>query len=141
MGPTCVAEMRRQIQAEIRASTIYMSMGVHFSKDIINRPGFSKFFLDASREERNHAQELIGYLLTRGELDGTATHSNNLHQLITVPEVGKTSWKSGVSALKEALILEAEVTSSIKQVIRTCDEEDLGKKNKEYNVRLLRSSS
>lgn len=136
MGKNCVGEMRRQIQAEIDASTIYMSMGAHFARDTVNRPGFSKFFFHASHEERDHAQDLIGYLLTRGELDGATPKSAKLHELIAVPKVNKTSWESGVQALKEALELEAAVTKSIKKVIRACDDENLGEKFiKEYNVR------
>lgn len=68
MSGGCVSEMRRQIQAEIDASMVYLAMGAHFAQDTINRPGFSEFFFKAAGEERDHSQKLIEYLLMRGDL-------------------------------------------------------------------------
>jgi len=42
--------------------------GAHFSRDIVNRPGFAKLFFESASEEREHAIKLIEYLLMRGEL-------------------------------------------------------------------------
>lgn len=111
-------------------------MGAYFSQDTINRPGFSKFFFHAAHEERDHAQALISYLLIRGEMDGVSEKNQKAFgDLISVPQVEYRAW-TAVDALKEALKLEAEVTRSIKEVIRTCDEETLDPKFvKEYNVR------
>lgn len=64
----CLAEVRRQIQAEIDASMSYLAMGAHFAQDTVNRLGFSEFFIKASGEEREHATKLIEYLLMRGQL-------------------------------------------------------------------------
>lgn len=68
MRDFCVNSMRTQIEEELKASMQYMAMGAHFSKDIINKPGFAKTFFDAASEERQHAIKLISYLLMRGEL-------------------------------------------------------------------------
>jgi ferritin heavy chain len=122
MGDKCIVAVREQIQKEINASTVYMAMGAYFARDTVNRPGFSKLFFGSAAEERDHAQQLIAHLLTRGEL------LEKMASLITVPRVNQSEWNSGVAALTNALELEAEVTKSIKGVIEICDGED--KRNK-----------
>jgi ferritin heavy chain len=121
----CLAEVRRQIQAEVDASLTYLAMGAHFAQDTINRPGFSEFFLKAAGEEREHGTKLIEYLLMRGQL------VDDVSKLITVNVPQKTSWKNGVEALKDALRTEAKVTKSIRQVIEKC-EDDNG--NNDYHL-------
>jgi len=112
----CVRQMRNQIQEELRASIQYLAMGAHFSRDTVNRPGFAKLFFDAATEERDHAQKLISYLLMRGEL--TSSVSNLIKTHIEPPI---TEWTDAVSALKDALKLEAFVTGKIKDVIKVCE--------------------
>ena len=75
MGHSCIGKMRDQINKEVFASIQYLALGAHFSRDVINRPGFAKFFFDSASEEREHAKMLIDYLLTRGEL---TSFENNL---------------------------------------------------------------
>jgi len=117
MVSPCVQEMRRQIGEELKASLKYLAMGAHFSKDVINRPGFAKMFFESASEERQHAIKLISYLLMRGEL--TSKVSELINKNI---DVDKSSWESGVAALEDALRLEAYVTKSIKRVIKVCEE-------------------
>ncbi len=62
----CTIETKKQIEMEIQASIVYLSYAAHFSKDVINRPGFAKFFFEAASEEREHATKLIDYLSMRG---------------------------------------------------------------------------
>lgn len=81
----CVKEVRRQIQAEIDASMSYLAMGAHFSKDTVNRPGFSEFFLKAAGEEREHAQKLIEYLLMRGQLTDDVSNLINVNVSMKIP--------------------------------------------------------
>lgn len=78
MKDRCVSETKRQIQAEINASMVYLAMGAHFAKDTVNRPGFSEFFFKAAAEEREHGQKLIEYLLMRGQLTGGQGEITNL---------------------------------------------------------------
>lgn len=66
-------------------------------------PGFSKYFSDNSKEEREHAEKLMGYLNQRG---GRLV----LHE-IKKPQ--KDEWGSGLEALKDALDLEKEVNGSL----------------------------
>lgn len=68
MVSPCIKKMRSQIQQELLASIQYLAMASHFSRDVVNRPGFAKFFFNAASEEREHAIKLISYLLMRGEL-------------------------------------------------------------------------
>lgn len=83
MSRGCIKEVRRQIQAEIDASLQYLAMGAHFSKDTVNRPGFSEFFFKASGEEREHATKLIEYLLMRGQLTDDVSNLINVNVIKT----------------------------------------------------------
>lgn len=69
MEKKCIDATKKQIQMEIKASIVYMSFAAHFSKDVVNRPGFAKFFFGAASEEREHATKLIDYLSMRGTED------------------------------------------------------------------------
>lgn len=75
----CLDEMRKQIQMEINASNIYLAMASHFSRDVVNRPGFAEHFFKSAREEREHGTKLIEYLSMRGQLTDSVT---DLIQLI-----------------------------------------------------------
>lgn len=68
MKQFCVNSVTAQIEEELKAAMQYMAMGAHFSRDVVNRPGFAKLFFEAASEERQHAIKLISYLLMRGEL-------------------------------------------------------------------------
>lgn len=46
----------------------------------------------------------------------------------------KTTWKTGVEALKDALNTEAAVTKSIRQVISVCENDKDFNKNNDYHV-------
>ncbi|XP_077290966.1 ferritin 1 heavy chain [Arctopsyche grandis] len=118
MQKTCTNAMREQIQMEIKASMEYLSMGAYFSRDTVNRPGFAKMFFEASSEERQHGMKLIEYLLMRGEL------TSEISSLIRVPIPKRLEWENGVTALKAALNLEAEVTKSIRNLIKICEDSE-----------------
>lgn len=115
MVEPCILKMREQVQEELQAALTYMAMGAHFSRDMINRPGFAKLFFEAASEEREHAIKIISYLIMRGEL------TSDVNKLIQNPAPLKQSWDSGVDALKDALSLEASVTSKIRGIITACE--------------------
>lgn len=115
MVENCTAKMRAQVQEELKAAVTYLAMGAHFSRDTINRPGFAKLFFEAASEEREHAIKIISYLLMRGEL------TSNISELIQNPLPGSESWDSGIDALKDALQLETNVTSKIRDIITACE--------------------
>lgn len=116
MVDPCTKKMRDQVQEELKAALTYMAMGAHFSRDTINRPGFAKMFFESASEERDHAMKIISYLLMRGEL------TSEVSKLIQNPTPLNESWESGVSALKDALKLEAHVTRKIRDIIIACED-------------------
>lgn len=116
MHSDCIEKMQRQVQEELTAAMTYLAMGTHFLQDSINRPGFSKFFLESASEEREHAMKIIQYLLMRGEL------TSDIGNLIQNPKPVATEWNSGVDALKSALELETNVTDKIRDIIIICEE-------------------
>ena len=115
MSPECRNSTRQQIQMEVGASLQYLALGAHFSRDVINRPGFAKFFFDAASEEREHAMLLIDYMLMRGELTA------DVSDLIKVKPTTTGEPATGAAALEFALKLEANVTESIRTVINACE--------------------
>lgn len=90
--------------------------GAHFARDAINRPGFSKIFIEAANEEREHAIKIIEYLLMRGQL------TSDVSKLLKFPlKPIREEWNSGVEALTDALNLESQVTRNIREIIMTCE--------------------
>lgn len=128
MVDPCIVKMREQVQEELKAALTYMAMGAHFSRDVINRPGFAKLFFEAASEERQHAIKIISYLLMRGEL------TSDVSKLIQNPAPLSQSWNSGVDALKDALSLEANVTSKIRDIITACENPSDGSGFNDYHL-------
>merc|ERR1712114_15152 len=60
------ALINKQINMELYASYVYLSMSAYFARDDIALMGFSKRFKEASTEERDHAMKLIDYQTMRG---------------------------------------------------------------------------
>merc|ERR1712073_220020 len=60
------ANSEAQINMELHASYVYMSMAAYFDRDDIALPGFAKRFQANSEEEREHAMKLIKYQNMRG---------------------------------------------------------------------------
>ncbi|VVC45239.1 Hypothetical protein CINCED_3A002557 [Cinara cedri] len=125
MVDPCVKKMKEQVQEELTAAMTYFAMGAHFSKDTVNRPGFAKIFFESASEERDHAIKIIGYLLMRGGL------TKDIAQLIRDPQPLSETWADGLSALKDALKLEAHVTRKIRDIASTCEEP--GRDGQDFN--------
>lgn len=123
MDTVCVGAVRRQIQEEIDASIKYLSIGAHFAKDVVDRPGFAEFFFKSATEKREQAMKLIQYLLVR-------TPVSQLSDLIKVNAPETKYWK-GTVALEDALETETEITKKIKNVIRKCEDNE---RNNDYHV-------
>ncbi|GFR29526.1 soma ferritin [Trichonephila clavata] len=62
----CESEINKQINRELYASYVYLSMGYYFDRDDVALPGFSKNFKDQSLEELGHAEKLMKYQNKRG---------------------------------------------------------------------------
>lgn len=123
MTSECVKKTREQIKTEIKASMSYLAMAVHFAKDSVNRPGFAKFFFEASSEEREHAYKLIEYLSMRGEYM-TSDLENAFDITGFVKNTKDITSLSGIDALKTALGMEKDVTASIRGLIQECEKDE-----------------
>ena len=62
----CEEGINKQINLELYASYVYMSMAYYFDRDDVAFDGFHKFFNKQSDEEREHAQKLMHYQNMRG---------------------------------------------------------------------------
>uniref|UniRef100_A0AC11DX48 Uncharacterized protein n=1 Tax=Ovis aries TaxID=9940 RepID=A0AC11DX48_SHEEP len=51
------AAINRQINLELYASYVYLSMSYYFDRDDVALKNFAKYFLHQSHEEREHADE------------------------------------------------------------------------------------
>lgn len=121
MENECIVLMKNQVQKELNAALTYLAMAAHFSEDQVNRPGFAKMFFESANEEREHAIKFIEYLLMRGELE------NDIKDLISDPYPAKAlTWVSGLAALENALRLEVNVTKSINEIIKKCENPNEG---------------
>lgn len=99
----CEAGINRQINMELYASYSYQSMSFYFDRDDVALPGFSKFFDEASKEEREHAEKLMKYQNKRG--------GRIVLQDIKKPD--RDEWATGLDAMVVALQLEKSVNQSL----------------------------
>lgn len=60
------AAVNKQINIELYASYVYLSMSSYFDRDDVALTGAAKWFLEQSNEERQHAMELMKYQNQRG---------------------------------------------------------------------------
>lgn len=97
------AGLNRQINLELYASYVYLSMSNYFDRDDVALPGFSKFFKKQSDEERKHAQILMNYQNKRG---GRIV-------LADVKKPEKDEWGTGLDAMSAALQLEKNVNQAL----------------------------
>lgn len=93
------ALINKQINMELYASYVYMSMSAFFERDDQALHGFAKFFRKSSDEERDHAFKLIKYQHKRG---GRVVFQD-------VAKPNKCEWNSAIEAVEAALDLEKTV--------------------------------
>ncbi|XP_008481078.1 soma ferritin-like [Diaphorina citri] len=96
-------KINKQINLELYASYVYLSMSAHFDRDVVALPGISKYFKHASDEESEHAHKLIKYLNKRG---GTL-------KLVDVKAPARQEWGTTEEAFSHALQLEKDVNQVI----------------------------
>ncbi|KFD59106.1 hypothetical protein M513_00269, partial [Trichuris suis] len=88
--------LNKQINVELYASNLYLSMAAYFDRHDVALPGFANFFRRQSDEERQHAMKLIKYQNLRG---GRKPSSDD--------------WGSGLEAMTAALALEKSVNQGL----------------------------
>ncbi|XP_032813987.1 ferritin heavy chain [Petromyzon marinus] len=97
------AAINRQINMELSASYVYLSMAYYFDRDDVALNNFFKFFKEQSHEEREHAEKLMAYQNKRG---GRVV-------LKDVKKPERDEWGSGLEAVQLALQLEKNVNQSL----------------------------
>jgi ferritin heavy chain len=100
------ALVNKQINMELYASYVYMSMAYFFDRDDLAFPGMFKFFKKSSDEEREHAEKLMKYQNSRGG------------RIVLQPVAKPTNdeWTSPLVAMQAALELEKTVNQTLLQL-------------------------
>jgi len=99
----CEGYINKQINMELYASYVYMSMAAYFDRDDVALPGIQKFFKKQSDEEREHAQKFIDYQNRRG--------GRVVLQPISKPT--RDDWGGPFEAFTAALELEKTVNQTL----------------------------
>merc|ERR1711982_263701 len=105
------ALINKQINMELYASYVYLSMSAYFARDDVALHGFSKRFRAASKEEREHAETLIDYQTMRGGR-------------VVFREIAKPTsdeWGTALEAIEASLELEKTVNESLLNMHKTAD--------------------
>lgn len=110
----CEALINKQINMEMYASYVYLSMASYFSRDDQALDGFAKFFRKSSDEERSHAIMFMDYQNKRG--------GKCVFQDIAKPT--PSEWGSPLEAVMAALELEKKVNQTLLDLHET-----VGKRN------------
>jgi ferritin heavy chain len=97
------AGINKQINMEMYASYVYMSMSSYFDRDDVALGGYAKFFKHLSHEEREHAEKLSKYQNKRG---GRVVFN-------PIDKPPKSEWGAGIDALQAALELEKSVNQAL----------------------------
>jgi len=97
------AAINKQINMELFASYAYTSMWAYYERDDVALFGMAKFFKEESEEEREHAQKLMKYQISRGgRVVLSAVNPHNCQE-----------WDGALKGLSEALNLEKQVNQSL----------------------------
>lgn len=141
-------ELNKQVTRELTASYVYQAYASFFGRADVSLPGFQKFFSEASKEEREHAQKLIDYVNQRGGFaqfesidlstacDAMASSGITFSNSRTQPCICEFVWTKsdkecgtihereyGLQAMEDALALERYVNDMLLKLHRTADGE------------------
>ena len=108
----CESAINRQINMELSASYVYLSMALYFDRDDVAFKNIKKYFMKASEEERGHAIKLMEYQNLRG---GRIV-------LDDVAKPAKDEWGTIADAFSAALELEKKVNQSLLDIHRIAGE-------------------
>merc|ERR1712241_442859 len=105
------ALVNKQINLELHASFVYMSMASYFDRDDVANYGFSAYFKKNSDEEREHAEKFIKYQNKRG--------GRVVFQDIAKPST--MEWGTPLEAMEAVLELEKTVNQSLLDLHKAAD--------------------
>lgn len=103
--------MLNQINAELSASYLYLSMSTYFEEK--NLRGLAKWMRHQSEEEREHAMKFYDYLITVGK--------RVVLKAIADP---KTEWSSIMEVWQDTLNHEKKVTTMINNIMKQAIEDN-----------------
>lgn len=115
--PTTLAELQRQLNAELAASHAYLALAMWC--DAENLKGFARYFHKQAAEEQGHAQKFADHLLDRGapaELTAIPAPKNRFKNLLEVAkqaqdmEAGNTA---GINSAFQAALQEGDFPSQV----------------------------
>nr|XP_037851924.1 ferritin heavy chain-like [Chlorocebus sabaeus] len=101
--PSCEVAVNINVNLELYASYVYLSMAFYFDRDDVALESFSRYFLRQWHEKRDHAKELMRLQNLRG---GRICLSD-----IRKPE--RQGWEGGLKAMECAFDLEKKVNKSL----------------------------
>lgn len=108
----CEAAVNKQINLELYASYVYLSMSYYFDRDDVSLPGFSKWCKHQSDEEREHGTTLMKFQNSRG--------GRIVLQNVQKPE--KDEWGTALEAMQAALALEKFNNQSLLDLHKTASQ-------------------
>ncbi|PIO73756.1 ferritin-like protein, partial [Teladorsagia circumcincta] len=109
------AAVNKQINIELYASYVYLSMSVYFDRDDVALPHISKFFQKQSEEERGHASKFMKMQNMRGGRAALALEKFNNQALLDLHAVATDSNDVQFTDFLESELLE-EQTESINEM-------------------------
>ncbi|ELW65703.1 Ferritin heavy chain [Tupaia chinensis] len=101
--PDCEAAVNSQINLELCASYVYLSMAFYFDRDDVALNHFAQYFLRQSHEERDHAEKLMRLQNQRG---GRIC-------LRDIKKPDRDDWEGGLQAMECAFHLEKSINQSL----------------------------
>ncbi|CAL5229455.1 g12781 [Coccomyxa viridis] len=112
--------VNEQINVEYNISYIYHSMFAYFDRDNVGLPGFARYFMEASHDERHHAELLMRQQTLRG--------GRVKLQTIMVPETEYTHKEKGEAlyAMELALSLEKLNFTKLRELWKIANEAEDG---------------
>merc|ERR1712223_2018667 len=108
------ALINEQINMELHAMYVYMSMAAYFERDDVALHGFAKRFRDNSQEEHEHALKFIKYQNMRG---GRVVFQD-------IAKAKTDDWSSPLSAVEASLELEKKVHEALLDLHRVASSHD-----------------
>ncbi|XP_069763678.1 ferritin heavy chain-like [Narcine bancroftii] len=110
----CEEAINRQINQELGAFYVYLSMSYYFDRDDVALRNFAKFYKEQSTEEQEHAEKLMKFQNLRG----------GRINLQDIKKPYQDEWGNGLEAMEHALELEKEVNQSILDLHKLASEQN-----------------
>ncbi|XP_039104715.1 ferritin heavy chain-like [Hyaena hyaena] len=101
--PDCEAAINNQINLELYASYVYLSMAFYFDRNDVALGNFAEFFLRQYRQESERVEKLMDLQNHRG---------GRIH-LRDIRKPDRDNWESGLNAMECACHLEKTVNQSL----------------------------